>query len=657
MTQLPTSFEPKRIYAMSIISSIADQVDSSAVPAAENHVGETTRSGMNNDLKGVISDKIHFEDFCYNYQNYVLEESIQLSNNFRKRKKMTKADLIERVTDFFTIDENEACLLFFSGHGKTNGNFILETGEEDCSLSLRELERLWDNRRPRSVPPINDVPSSDGKKVEPQKNKNNHLLLILDFCYSGQWVLRFNTLSKKRLDISIQASCKPDEPSNDQSNFGGLFINNFLHVNGYRDIKYNDQTQSSKLGPDKKPLNVQTPTAYGDANIIWEIYRLQANFNGWVSMAKRKKKAPEGEFIFTNGDRYIGQFKNIQLNGKGKKIFKNGTIMEGNFLNDKLEGSGSISLNNGFTCEGIFKKDQIHSFYEAVLTTGEICKGENYQNELYKGQTKFYLRDSELYEGEFLNNKYFGPGKLFLENGEVYQGEFENEKKHGAGKYFYYTESNDQNKKWFKTLTSVQEGTWKEGKRFGLNYVFEFQSKKVFFSNYEGDQPNGPSNQRKTDGYFLLNMTDERKNGDHVIWFVPKTKNLYVGMMKDNQKQGIGRTKFKNKSIFLGQYIKGVEDKGKFIVGRKWYFQGKWKPVNSMLSNEKTRIDAMKESEVADAKTDSEKKEIEKSYELILKNSPFESLKSKSVRDGEFLVNIMTNGEEGKVFFYMDEII
>ena len=54
-------------------------------------------------------------------------------------------------------------------------------------------------------------------------------------------------------------------------------------------------------------------------------------------------------FLFANGDKYIGEFKDGSPNGKGTLIFKNGDIYKGDYKDGKMHGDGSIITSDGVT--------------------------------------------------------------------------------------------------------------------------------------------------------------------------------------------------------------------------------------------------------------------------------------------------------------------
>jgi len=62
-----------------------------------------------------------------------------------------------------------------------------------------------------------------------------------------------------------------------------------------------------------------------------------------------------GHYKMSNGDNYIGQFKNGFFDGKGQLTDKKGNVFNGNFVKGKREGYGLIVNNKGETIEGKYK--------------------------------------------------------------------------------------------------------------------------------------------------------------------------------------------------------------------------------------------------------------------------------------------------------------
>lgn len=122
----------------------------------------------------------------------------------------------------------------------------------------------------------------------------------------------------------------------------------------------------------------------------------------------------EGELFESNGDRYIGNFKNGDLYGKCVIIFADNTIYQGNIENKSFNGQGKMTWNNGTEYIGNFENNTLSG--NGLITM------------------KFSL-GNEKYEGNFMDNEFNGNGKYIFHNGDIYEGEYENGIKKGKGKY------------------------------------------------------------------------------------------------------------------------------------------------------------------------------------------------------------------------------
>ena len=110
--------------------------------------------------------------------------------------------------------------------------------------------------------------------------------------------------------------------------------------------------------------------------------------NGEYYEAEFKNKLPVGELKFSNGEKYIGEWKdNKGPHGKGTYIFKDGGKQVGTFKNGLLEGDGKSFGSNG----------------------------------------------KIVYDGKYKNGTPNGLGVLYLDEGGTYISEFKNGRPDGVG--------------------------------------------------------------------------------------------------------------------------------------------------------------------------------------------------------------------------------
>lgn len=66
----------------------------------------------------------------------------------------------------------------------------------------------------------------------------------------------------------------------------------------------------------------------------------------------------KGRFVYANGDRYIGEFKDGKRHGRGIYHYANGNIYQGQFVEDKRHGYGTFRWTNGDTFIGEYKDNE-----------------------------------------------------------------------------------------------------------------------------------------------------------------------------------------------------------------------------------------------------------------------------------------------------------
>lgn len=105
-----------------------------------------------------------------------------------------------------------------------------------------------------------------------------------------------------------------------------------------------------------------------------------------------------------NGNKYEGEFKSNQKNGKGKLIYTDGSVYEGEFKQDLPEGSGIFTTDDGNVFEGTF---QDGSMIEGVIRykNGERYEGSTKDTKFRHGRGRMYdIMGKLTFEGNFAEN-------------------------------------------------------------------------------------------------------------------------------------------------------------------------------------------------------------------------------------------------------------
>jgi hypothetical protein len=85
-------------------------------------------------------------------------------------------------------------------------------------------------------------------------------------------------------------------------------------------------------------------------NVCISNYPCEASYEG--EMTGNNVRHGKGTYVWTNGDRYTGDWINGVISGKGIYFYANGCTYEGKFLNGKRHGKGTYVWSNGDRFKG-----------------------------------------------------------------------------------------------------------------------------------------------------------------------------------------------------------------------------------------------------------------------------------------------------------------
>lgn len=88
---------------------------------------------------------------------------------------------------------------------------------------------------------------------------------------------------------------------------------------------------------------------------------------------EQKEEKPEVK-EYSNGERYLGTFKNGKKHGRGIYFYGNDDRYEGEFKDDQKDGFGTLFAADGSVLEGEWKADREHGEFEWTTS-----KGDRYQ--------------------------------------------------------------------------------------------------------------------------------------------------------------------------------------------------------------------------------------------------------------------------------------
>lgn len=99
-----------------------------------------------------------------------------------------------------------------------------------------------------------------------------------------------------------------------------------------------------------------------------------------------------GSFVYSDGDYYVGQWRNGQRHGYGRYYYDNGDVYEGNWINGTRSGSGMYVYTNLDFYVGEWSGDNRNGRGIYIYTNGDVDRGVFRENELTTRQ-QYLLAD------------------------------------------------------------------------------------------------------------------------------------------------------------------------------------------------------------------------------------------------------------------------
>jgi hypothetical protein len=130
------------------------------------------------------------------------------------------------------------------------------------------------------------------------------------------------------------------------------------------------------------------------------------------------------------GKKYIGSFRNGQMDGFGYKEFPNGTRGEGMFVRNQLHGQGKLFRANGDSFEGTFVDDRPHGTGMEIKVNGDRFE-ETYVDGRRHGPSRQFFANGSRFEGTHVDGLLQGRATIFDPDGEQTECNFVNDQFHG----------------------------------------------------------------------------------------------------------------------------------------------------------------------------------------------------------------------------------
>jgi len=161
-----------------------------------------------------------------------------------------------------------------------------------------------------------------------------------------------------------------------------------------------------------------------------------SNGGKYVGEWKDGKRNGLGTAIFANGDKYVGEFKDEKRNGLGTFTFANGDKYVGEWKDGSQNGQGTLIYADGSNYIGEWKDGEQNSLGTFTWANGGKYVGE-FKDGKRNGQGTYSYENGGRYVGTYKDDKKNGLGTFIFADGNKYVGEFKDEKRNGLGTFTF----------------------------------------------------------------------------------------------------------------------------------------------------------------------------------------------------------------------------
>lgn len=292
-----------------------------------------------------------------------------------------------------------------------------------------------------------------------------------------------------------------------------------------------------------------TGCVYGDCGNGYGKY-VWSNGDEYIGNWKNNKQHGQGYYTFKTGGKYSGEYKDGYRHGTGTYTWADGEKYSGQWMNDKQHGEGTYFYSNGTTKTGVWKNGQ----YEG--TAGRVT-GCIY-GDCSDGYGTYLWSTGEKYTGNWINNKRNGQGTNFFADGEKYTGEWKDDLRQGFGTNYYID-------------GTEKTGMWEYDKYVGSgsnNYgcisgdcdngygVYTWESGERYEGHWKNKMRNGEgTNYFPSGAYYKGNFTDDKKNGLGFYQYKEGSSyESYYGDYNNGTLEGFGTLKWKSGQQYTGEF-------------------------------------------------------------------------------------------------------
>ena len=308
-------------------------------------------------------------------------------------------------------------------------------------------------------------------------------------------------------------------------------------------------------------------------------------------------KHGRGIIIYKDGGKFIGYFKNGEVEGFGIKYSKNGEIEYGYWKNDNPIGYRTHYYLNGDILKNKITENEkddneneedqtTYSIYK--WTNGDMYKGE-WKNNNFEGYGIHYISNGDKYEGEWKKNNKDGLGIKVWSNGKIYSGYWKNDTKNGIGKiiqktgYRYEGEFKHNNYSGKGILYGPKnllyyKGMWKNSNYDGYGIDYYSNGLKFIEGNWKKNKSNGFVVHYRPNGfkYFIGESKKSELSGFGIFYW--EEGKVSKGYWKNNKRNGYGILINDDGSKYFGEFKDNkLEGYGIYYWNDGDFYEGEWK--------------------------------------------------------------------------------
>lgn len=254
---------------------------------------------------------------------------------------------------------------------------------------------------------------------------------------------------------------------------------------------------------------------------------------------------------------YIGPMDKGKYSGYGKMLYKDGSKYVGQWVRNERSGKGTLTYANGTRYVGEFLYDHIMGEGVKYYNNGNREEGRFGLSGL-SGQGKYYWADGSTYVGEFKDDKFNGKGVRTWADGERYEGNFKDDKRHGYGVVtrsdgWTYKGQFSQNKMDGHGVETFSGGNTFEGRYSeGLRKwgIYKWSNGNVYVGDFKGGFLDGEGTMYSAENHQYIKGI--RKEGQLI-------KTLEVGQYTDDDlKDKDGTITYPNGDVYVGRMRYGI---------------------------------------------------------------------------------------------------